>query len=288
MTLIAVPNVSEGSDLRIIHTLSAIIKGRGARLLDIHADGDHGRSVFTVAGEPPELVAAMTALALGAATIDLTEHKGVHPRLGSLDVLPFVPHDTTMQAAIEAAHTTGAAIGERGTPVYYYGLASTRDETRELPDIRRGGLGRLITRAASGLSPDEGPAEIDPRRGVVCIGARDVLIAFNVFVDCDLESARTVAAGVRGELGPRGVRALGLDLPGAGRCQVAMNLTEPIRAGIEDAFEMVRRFTEEVGGRVTGTELVGLVPERFRPNRNAEAARLLIEPGRSLEAALQS
>jgi glutamate formiminotransferase len=288
MTLIAVPNVSEGSDLRIIHMLATTIKGRGARVLDIHADADHGRSVFTVAGEPPELVAAMTALALGAATIDLTEQKGAHPRLGSLDVLPFVPHEATMDEAVTAAHSAGAAIAERGFSVYYYGVAARREETRHLPALRKGGLGRLIMRAMTDLPPDAGPVEIDPRRGVICIGARDVLIAFNVFVDCDMDTARRVATSVRDELGERGVRALAFDLSGAGRRQVSMNLTEPQKAGIEDAFGAVRDAVAAAGGRVVGTEIVGLVPERFQPNPDAEAARLLIEPGRSLESALRN
>lgn len=288
MTLIAVPNVSEGSDLRIVQTLATMIEGRGARVLDTHTDADHGRTVFTVAGEAPELVTAMTALAVGAGTIDLTEQKGVHPRLGSLDVLPFVPHDASMEAAVDAAHRTGAAIGERGISVYYYGFASDRRETRDLRDLRSGGLGRLIQRAMTELPPDEGPAEIDPRRGVVCVGARDVLIAFNVFVDCDAERVRAIAAAVRAELGPRGVRALGLDLPRSGRRQVSMNLTEPAKAGIDDAFEVVRRLAEGAGAKVTGTEIVGLVPERFQPDPDAEAARLVLEPGRSLEAALRN
>ncbi|MDQ3941065.1 MAG: glutamate formimidoyltransferase [Actinomycetota bacterium] len=287
MTLVAIPNVSEGRDRRTIKRLTHVVTARGARILDLHSDVDHGRSVLTLAGEGDALVAAATALAREAASsIDLTEHEGVHPRTGALDICPFVPHDVPMNEAVEVAHSAGAAIGAAGIPVYFYGAAARRAETRELPALRRGGLAGLLKRAREGLLPDEGPDEIDPRTGVVCVGARDPLIAFNVWLRGSLETARTIANVVRAEKGRAGVRALAFELPSRGLTQLSMNLTDPAATGVEAAYESVERAAREHDATVVATELVGLVPQRYLPGPDAEAAGLLIEPGRSLEAEL--
>ncbi|MEA2499059.1 MAG: glutamate formiminotransferase / 5-formyltetrahydrofolate cyclo-ligase [Actinomycetota bacterium] len=282
MSLLAIPNVSEGADRGVIDALRGALSSSGSRVLDVHSDPIHGRSVFTVAGSADQLVEGLTSLAsLAAQTIDLTKHHGVHPRLGALDVCPLVPSSGSMTEAIETARLTGRAIGERaGLPVYLYGAAATRQENEELPALRRGGLEGLMSRSREGLIPDFGPREIEPTSGVVCVGARDVLVAFNVWVEGALDVLADVARKTR-EQGL--VRALGLRLD-AGRGQISMNLIEPDLLGIDGAFARVEDLAGEAGLRIVGTEIVGLVPERFLPDPDAKAARLLIAPGRSLES----
>ena len=188
-----------------------------------------------------------------------------------------------MDEAIRAAHATGATIGdELGIPVFFYGEAARRPETRELPDIRRGGLEGVTERVAAGLRPDAGPTAIDARVGVVCVGARGPLIAFNVWLRAELATARAIAAVVRA---PGRVRALGLDARD-GRCQVSMNLISPDGVGIEEAFERVEAAAMTRGAEIVATEIVGLVAEDHLPSPDAKVTRLLIEPGHSLEAAL--
>ena len=273
----------------MLERLAASIRARGARLLDLHADPQHHRSVFTTTGSGGDLVAGMTALAVAAkSSLDLTERHGVHPRVGVLDVCPFVPHEEEMAAAIESARAAGAAIAtEAGLPVYLYGAATERDAARELPYLRRGGLEGLIRAAREGLVPDFGPDVIDPRRGVVCVGARNVLIAFNIWLRASEDVARRIAAEIRtsGE-GPPGVRALGVPM-GDGISQVTMNLIDPAVTGIDRAFELVADAAATTGAEITATEIVGLVPERYLPDPNATAARLLMKPGRSLESVLE-
>ncbi|HEX2057402.1 MAG TPA: glutamate formiminotransferase [Actinomycetota bacterium] len=284
--LVAVPNVSEGRDERAIAVLAASVRDAGARVLDVHSDAIHNRTVVTAAGAPAVLAAAMAALAGAAARLDLTQHEGVHPRLGVLDVCPFVVDGAPVADVVEVARGAGRAIADGAQlPVYLYGFAATRPECERLPDLRRGGLDGLIRRSAEDLPPDFGPRTIDPRRGVVCVGARAVLIAFNVWLHADGATARIIAAAVREAAGERGVRALGLDL-GGGRAQVSLNLTEPDRAGVDDAYSLVAAEAAARGVAVESTELVGLPPERYLPDPDAKAARLLRGPGRSLERVL--
>ncbi|HEX2294533.1 MAG TPA: glutamate formiminotransferase [Actinomycetota bacterium] len=281
--LVAVPNVSEGRDAAVVARLRASVEDAGARVLDVHSDPVHNRSVVTAAAEPATLIDAMVGLAREAQSIDLSRHTGVHPRLGVLDVCPFVVDGRLAREVVDVARAAGRAIAARaGIPVYLYALAATRPECERLPDLRRGGLQALAKRSAGDLPPDFGPPTIDPRVGVTCVGARGVLIAFNVWLRADAATARGIAAEVRAELGAAGVRALGLDA-GDGLAQVSMNLTEPARAGIEEAFAAV---AARARAAVHATELVGLPPERFMPDPDAEAARLLLEPGRSLERVL--
>jgi glutamate formiminotransferase len=279
MTLIAVPNVSHGADAT---PFVRPIEAAGARVLDVHADPIHNRSVITVTAPSPALVDAMADLAVAGLAIDLTRHSGVHPRLGGLDVCPIVPHEERMTTAIEVARTTGRAIADRaGLPIYLYGEAAQRPETKALPDLRRGGLEGLIKRCEEGLIPDLGPPRIDPRRGVVCVGAREVLIAFNVWMRGDIHAAAAIAREVRSP----DVRSLGLEM-GEGLVQVSMNLIAPDVVGIEQAFGLVAGMSERLGAEVTSTEIVGLVPEHYLPRPESQAARLLMQPGRSLESAL--
>jgi glutamate formiminotransferase len=283
MALIWIPNLSEGRNAGVIRALVGAVSAEGAVVLDVHSDADHNRSVITATGPREDLVSAAAALADGAAElIDLTEHQGTHPRIGALDVSPFVPHETSMGEAVDTARLAAEAIHQRtGLPVYLYGEAATRAETRNLPDLRRGGLEGLAARAAEGLAPDAGPATIDRAKGVVCVGARGPLIAFNVWLAAPVEAAKQIAASVRGPA----VRALGMEMSD-GSAQVSMNLIDPPTMGIDGIFDVVRRAADHHGVEVTATEIVGLVEERFLPNPNAQAARLLREPGRSLESEL--
>lgn len=285
MPLIAIPNVST-SDVAHVARLTEVVESDGARVLDVHRDDEHGRSVLTCTGETGSLTRAMTALALeAAALVRLEAHEGAHPRVGALDVCPFVPHEAEMNDAVAAARETGRSMGAAGIPVFFYGHAS--DPSRSLPEIRAGGLTGLLERVSTGWVPDEGPATIDPDTGIVCVGARDVLIAFNVWIDGDLDIARRIATHIRAGLGGLpGVRALGLEVTSYGTSQISMNLVSPQETGIERAFERITHLAEREGCRPVATEIVGLVPERFLPDPDATAARLLIEPGRSLEAAL--
>jgi glutamate formiminotransferase len=292
MTFIAVPNLSEGrDDLLIARFAEAAAE---ATVLDLHRDTDHNRTVLTMAGEESELVAGLTALASAALAIDLTAHDGIHPWVGALDVCPIVPlgevSEATLRDAARVADGVGRRIGlEVGLPVYLYGSAAKREETRSLPLLRSGGLAALRERAARGLVPDYGPLEIDVRSGVVCVGARGPLIAFNVMLDTDVEIARRIAARVRSRSGgPHGIRALGLWLDSKNLAQVSMNLVEPERTGIDQAFDAVANEAEVRGVTIVGTELIGLPPARFMPDPKCEAARLLIEPGRSLEEAMNA
>jgi glutamate formiminotransferase len=288
--LIAVPNVSEGSDEAAISHYAEEITSTGVTVLDVHADPVHNRCVYTVSGDTDALIEGMTRLAVACSDIDLTSHTGVHPRLGGLDVCPFVPQAGSMDEAITAARTTGRSIYERAElPVYLYGEAAEREDARELPQLRRGGLEALTRRALEGLVPDHGSAsEIDLGRGVVCVGARGVLIAFNVWLGCERRQAEEIAAAVRSTggvdgSGLAGVRALGLEISG-GLSQVSMNIVAPELTSIDEAFQAVALTAQ--GIPIIRTELVGLVPERYLPDPNAAAAQLLSEPGRSLEAAL--
>lgn len=277
MALIGVPNVSEGRDADVVDHLIAGVTLHGLRVLDVHSDPRHNRSVLTITGAPLELSDGLTELAERAASsIDLRRHTGVHPRLGALDVCPIVPFEQPMQDAVVVARRTAGSIARLGIPVYLYGAAALREAARELPDIRRGSL-----------APDLGGPEIDARTGTVCVGARGPLIAFNVNVAADSEAARTIAASVReSDGGTRGVRALGFSLDER-TSQISMNLVEPTVCGIDAAFKEVKRAAEVLGLEITATEIVGLVEERFLPDPTREAARLLIEPGRSLESVLR-
>lgn len=283
MTLLAVPNLSEGRDAQVIEALQRAVEGAGARILDTHSDPVHNRTVLTVTAADEVLVEAMVHLATSAAElIDLDAHQGVHPRVGVLDVCPFVPYDDSLETAVEAARAAARRIGDEGVPVFLYGAGGAPP----LPEIRRGGLDGLVERVGAGLAPDYGPSSIEPRTGVVCVGARGPLIAFNVNFDGDLETAKAIAVEARADTNLPGLRALGFVLPRGS--QVSMNITRPEEVGIDDVFASVESVANRLGTTVVSSEIVGLVEQRYLPDPNAKAARLLIEPGRSVESALRS
>ena len=260
----AVPNFSEGRDREKISRIADAVRAvPGVRVLDLHSDPDHNRSVLTFAGEEDAVLAGSLALARAcAAELDLAAQTGEHPRMGVLDVLPFVPLEgAAMDDAVRLARRAGELLGALGFPVYLYGSAATAAHRRDLPDVRRGGYEGLASRIDDPLwRPDYGPARLDPRGGAVAVGARPFLVAFNAFLDtADAAVARDVAAEVRErDGGLPAVRALGLEV--GGRAQVSMNLTDLGKTSIPVALEAVRAAAAERGAAVESTELVGLVP----------------------------
>jgi glutamate formiminotransferase / 5-formyltetrahydrofolate cyclo-ligase len=257
--LLAVPNVSEGRNLHAVEAIGAAFAP--ARLLDVHTDPDHGRSVYTLAGRQGELAQALLSGAEAALEwIDLTRHAGVHPHVGAIDVAPIVHlDDATRGAAIGEALTAAALIGDRlDLPVLLYGELATAADRRERADLRAGGPESLTRRVASGeLAPDFGPARVDPSRGAVLVTARPPLVAFNVDLESDdVELARRIAASLRESGGgPPGVRAIGLSLPARGRAQVSLNVHDHRAA---PPAELVARVAAEA--RIAELELVGLAP----------------------------
>jgi glutamate formiminotransferase len=262
-----VPNVSEGRDAAGLARLAAAITAApGVRLAGVHADVDHHRSVFTFLGRPGAVGAAALALAAAVVTeLDMRRHRGIHPRIGALDVLPFVPlAGVTMAEAVTLAHRTGRTLAERhALPVYYYGEAARRPERRALRDLRRGEYEGLAARLASADGrPDDGPARFDARAGAVLVGARDVLIAYNVWLAADdLDAARAIARAVRSSGGGlAAVQALGLPLASRGLVQVSMNLLDYRVTSIPAAFDRVAAEAARRGLAIDRAELVGLAP----------------------------
>ena len=257
----SVPNFSEGRDEEVVVALGAALSGP-ARLLDVHVDADHHRSVFTLVGEGSELIQSLLAgIACARERIDLRLHEGAHPRIGAADVVPIVPITPDgMPAARETALELAARIGdELGLAVFLYGELADR---RGPAFFRRGGPAGLTARIAAGeLEPDFGPRELDPSAGGVIVGARRPLIAFNVNLRGELAAAQEVAAVVREAGGGfPGVRALGLDLPRAGVVQVSMNVEDFEAAALHEIVDRVEREAALRGAEVVGSELVGLMP----------------------------
>jgi glutamate formiminotransferase len=257
----AVPNFSEGRDAEVIDALRSALSAP-ARLLDVHVDADHHRSVFTLVGEPEPLLETLLAgIACARERIDLGRHDGAHPRIGAADVVPFVPiRPDDMDAAKEAAGELARRVGsELGLPVFLYGeLAPGRGPAF----FRRGGPEELQRRIDVGeLEPDFGPERLDERAGGVIVGARRPLIAFNVNLRGELEAAKAIAAVVRETGGGfPGVRALGLDLPRAGVVQVSMNVEDWEAAALHEIVARIEAEAAAHGAEVAGSELVGLMP----------------------------
>jgi glutamate formiminotransferase len=287
----AVPNVSEGRRPDVLSAIADAFAG-GVELLDVHSDADHQRSVFTLVGEEGALIDALLAgIAASTERIDLREHVGVHPRVGAADVVPLVPLvPDDMPRAISAARELAERVGrELGLPVFLYGEVGGG---RRPAYFRRGGLDELRARVEDGeLVPDEGPHEIDPRSGAVLIGARHVLVAYNLDLATDhVAIARDVAAAVRYSSGGMpGVQAIGLELPAAGRVQVSMNVVDVDAAPLHEVVERVRAAALDLGVEVSGGELVGLVPERVVEAAAAAGVELPgIDESRILERVVRS
>lgn len=274
-----VPNISEERRRDVIDACVGAASTRGVRVLDVSSDRDHNRTVLTLLGEAGSLVQAVAALAAEALEwIDVTRHEGVHPFLGALDVAPFVPLETSeMPAAVDAAKHAADALATLDLPVLLYGEAASDSSRSALVDHRRGGLARLAERMASGdWLPDRGPSRPHPTGGVVCVGARPPLVAFNLLLDTDrLGAAKRVAASLRESGGGlSGVRALGFFLESRGRAQVSVNVTDCDRTTLLDVVRHADELADAAGVRVVETELVGLAPRRVLPPGGAEALRL--------------
>jgi glutamate formiminotransferase len=261
LPLESVPNFSEGRDSATIDALGSAL-GEHADLLDIHADVDHNRSVFTLVGEDSQLVSALLAgIARARERIDLRRHEGAHPRIGAADVVPLVPirPDDMPRARATATELAGRVGDELGLPVFLYGeLAAGRGPAY----FRSGGPQELQRRIDAGeLAPDFGPARLHESAGAVLVGARRPLIAFNVNLRGGLDAAKEIAAGVRESGGGfPGVRALGLDLPSAGLVQVSMNVEDWEAAALHEIVARVEAEARAQDAEVVGSELVGLMP----------------------------
>jgi glutamate formiminotransferase len=257
----SVPNFSEGRDQATIDALSAALASP-ARVLDVHSDKDHNRSVFTVVGSGEELVEALFAsVACARERIDLRRHAGAHPRIGAADVVPLVPLATddagrAGKAALQLAQRVGE---ELELPVFLYGELGRGHGPAY---FRSGGTVELQRRLETGqVAPDFGPARLSESAGAVLVGARRPLIAFNVNLRGSLEAAREVAAVVREAGGGfPGVRALGLELPSAGLVQVSMNVEDWEAAALHEIVARVEREATARGAEIVGSELVGLMP----------------------------
>ncbi|HEX4956334.1 MAG TPA: glutamate formimidoyltransferase [Thermoanaerobaculia bacterium] len=293
MRLECVPNVSEGRRPEVVARLVRAVAAPGVAVLDVSSDPDHNRSVLTLAGEPGALLDGLLALyAEALEAIDLGRQTGVHPRVGAVDVVPFVPlAGAAMSDAIAAAEALGAAVAERfDLPVFLYEEAARRPG-RSLPEIRRGGVAGLAARMASAdWHPDFGPARLHPRAGATVIGARFFLIAFNVVLaGADLGVAQAIARAVRASSGGLpALRAIGVWLESRGRAQVSLNLLDYRRTSLATALSAVAQEAAARGARVERTELVGLAPEEALLGSLAELLALpSLTPGRVLENRLR-
>jgi glutamate formiminotransferase len=290
LPLETVPNFSEGRDATLLDALGAALEHAGARVLDVHVDADHHRSVFTTVGGAAALEAGLlAAVELAAERIDLRRHDGVHPRIGAADVVPLVPLDESQRTDAEAVVARVAAgLADLGLPVFLY---ADSGGGRRPHDLRRGGPTVLSERiAAAELAPDHGPSQLHESAGAVILGVRAPLLAYNVLLESDrLAVAQAIAATIRERrCGRPGVRALGIALPRLGIVQVSMNVEQPERVPLWWLVELIRREAAVHGVALRGGELIGLMPAHVA----ASAARAYLQlpeldDGRLLEVAIQ-
>lgn len=264
-----VPNFSEGRDLKKLEQILDCFRGKeGVKLLDYSSDQDHNRSVVTVIGEPDALRDAMVeAIGKAVELIDMTKHQGQHPRMGCVDVVPFIPiRNATVEDADRVAKETAAAAAERfGQPFFLYEKSATAPHRENLAEIRRGQFEGMAEKMLDQekWKPDFGPATIHPTGGVTAIGARMPLIAYNINLDTDnLEIANKIAKAIRHISGGfRYCKALGVMLEDRGIVQVSMNLTDYTKTPVYRVFETVKMEAHRYGVNVLDSEVVGLVPQ---------------------------
>jgi glutamate formiminotransferase len=283
----SVINISEGQRPEVVASLAEIFRA-GARLLDYSADYCHNRSVFTLVGDADALLETVfAAVSYAAANIDLRRHQGEHPRIGAVDVIPFIPlGGTRMTDCIDLARRLGERIGqELAIPVYLYQEAATRQERCNLSEVRRGqfeGLAAKMARPA--WQPDFGPAEPHPSFGAVAIGARFFLVAYNINLAVnDVDQAKRIAKKIReADGGLAKVKALGFLVDG--RAQVSINLTDYRQTGLLEVYRAVEQEAARLGIEIANSELIGLLPQRAILDVAAAALAL---PGLTKEQILE-
>jgi glutamate formiminotransferase len=262
-----VPNFSEGRNSEKIETIVNSFRGKeGVKLLDYQSDMDHNRMVVTVVGEPTPLKTALIE-ALGSAieVIDMTKHKGQHPRMGAIDVVPFIPvKNVSMTEAVDISRKVAKEVSEKyNLPVFLYEESAGRPERRNLADIRKGQFEAMADKIKQPeWKPDFGPAKIHPTAGVTAVGARMPLVAFNVNLDTDdLTIANNIAKKVRHISGGlRYCKGIGVELKERGIVQVSMNMTDYTKTALYRSFELIKMEAKRHGVNVVCSEIIGLVP----------------------------
>ena len=259
-----VPNFSEGADLALVDDIVSAIKT--AKVLDVHSDPDHNRSVVTILGEPDAVrQAAFDLTERAMQLLDIHEHEGEHPYIGVVDVIPLVPVQNCPMSEVRGlAHKLGEELWEKlKLPVYFYGEAASKPERKELPNVRRGGFFMLQKEIDKPERwPDVGQ-RLHVTAGAAAVGVRDFLIAFNINLDTnDLDIAKSIAKNIREKSGGLpGVRALGMNLKSRGITQVSINLTDHKMTSLKKVYDEVKGWTEEYGVKVRESEIVGMVPK---------------------------
>jgi glutamate formiminotransferase len=263
-----VPNFSEGCDQDKVDAIAKVFESfPGVRLVDYSGDADHNRSVFTFLGQPADVLdAALAASGKALELIDMRKQAGVHPRLGAVDVVPFIPlGKTKMEDAVDLAHTFGRKLNEHfGVPVYFFGNAALIPERGELANVRRGGYEALSKKMANPAdAPDVGKPKFNPRAGATAVGAREPLVAYNINLNCDdLRLAQKIASQIREKSGGlKHVRAIGVILKSRGIAQVSMNLTNCKETPLKAIYDQVETLAADRGIEILESELIGLVPK---------------------------
>ena len=263
-----VPNFSEGRDSKKIAAIARVFKSfPNVRLADFSGDADHNRSVFTFLGKPEDVLeAALAACGKALKLIDMREQVGVHPRMGAVDVVPFIPLGTAkMKDAVDSAHTFGQQLYERfGVPVYFYGHAAMVPGRKELADVRHGGYEALQNKMINpGDAPDVGAPIFNARAGATVVGAREPLVAYNInLISDDLRLARNIASQIREKNGGlEHLRAIGVILKSRGTAQVSMNLTNCKKTPFKVIYDQVEKLAAERGVEILESELIGLAPK---------------------------
>ena len=256
-----VPNFSEGRDLKVINALYDAAKSvKSVKVFELEYNKDHNRNLFTIVGEPENVLASVyESIKVATKLIDMEKHSGEHPRIGATDVVPFVPvSGVSMEECIELAKKLGKKVGEElNVPVFLYEEAATKPENRNLADVRKGEYEGLKIKMNN---PDFGPDKMHPTAGAVVIGARKYLVAFNVNLDTpDLEIAKKIAGIIREKNGGLpGVKALGFEVDGL--AQVSMNLVDYQKTNFDQAYRAVEAEAEKLGVKIKSSEIYGMIP----------------------------
>ncbi|EFI42680.1 glutamate formimidoyltransferase [Peptoniphilus sp. oral taxon 386] len=264
--LMAEVNISEGTNLDLVNEVKdAFLSVDGITVVDIDSNEDHNRTVFTYKGEPEDVLEATKRLAAKAVElIDMTKHKGSHPRMGAVDVVPFIPvREVTTDEAVEISKRFGKYLGELGVPVYFYEDTQEREYRKALPKIRKGQYEALEEKMKDPeWEPDEGPKEFNPKSGATVTGARFPLVAFNINLDThDIEIGKKIVKSVRAATGGYTfIRAIALELEERKQIQVSMNMINYEKTPIHRVFETIKSEAQRYNVNVVDTELVGPVP----------------------------